>query len=258
MRLRGRLSDAGTAARGPLAGRMPAAGLAGAMQGWLAGLPMPSAPATETWTLSIGNLLLRGGGPPVAGKALVSLDRFGRVSIGPDHVGIDGEDVAWGTVTAVRTSPPVTALLSQDVVRREVERVKRLVPPMPGRSLVLARIGTVLGDLLGRALSGGALSPGTVVSAVESTGRLGRQKIVDVGLTAALVLMATPEVGYARSRPQHPGHGRAAPCAGDGRPVGHAVGRGDRSVVPAAGRGGARRAVARRRPGALTVGEGNG
>src|SRR3954447_22061930 len=53
------------------------------------------------------------GGPPLAGKALPLLDRFGRGSIGPDRVGIDGEDVAWGTVTAVRTTPVTALLLAQ-------------------------------------------------------------------------------------------------------------------------------------------------
>ena len=68
---------------------------------------------------------------------------------------------------------------------------KHLLPPVPGRAAVLGQVETVLGALLVGALG----SPGSaVVSAIESTGRLGRTRTVSVGLAAALILSAMPEV----------------------------------------------------------------
>jgi hypothetical protein len=162
-----------------------------AVTAWLAQMPMPQAPATETWTLSIGSLVGRAGNlPPGGAKALGLLDRFGRVSVGPDQVGIDSDDVRWSEVTAVRTSP-AGAMLGQNAVAHELERIKRLLPPVPGRAAVLGQVEAVLGALLAGALG----SPGSaVVSAIESTGRLGRTRTVSVGLAAALVLSAMPEV----------------------------------------------------------------
>lgn len=88
----------------------------------------------------------------------------------------------------------MTALLGQRLVLDELERIKGLVPPMPGRSIVLAQVGTVLGGLLGRALASEAMPRRDIVSAVECTGRLGRQRTMQLGLAGSLVLMALPEV----------------------------------------------------------------
>jgi hypothetical protein len=186
-----RATAAGAAAREALADRLPDAPDGTAVTAWLANVPMPQAPATETWALSIGTLVGRVGNlPPVAAKALGLLDRFGRVSVGPDKVGIDNEDVRWSEVTAVRTSP-AGAMLGQNAVAHELDRIKRLLPPVPGRAAVLGQVEAVLGVLLARALG----SPGSeVMSAIESTGRLGRTRTVSVGLAAALVLSAMPEV----------------------------------------------------------------
>jgi hypothetical protein len=186
-----RAAAAGSAAREALADRVPAAPDGNAVTAWLANVPMPQAPATQPWTLSIGTLAGRAGTlPPVADRALGLLDRFGRVSVGPDQVGIDNDDVRWSEVTAVRTTP-AGAMLGQNAVGHELERIKRLLPPVPGRAAVLAQAETVLGALLARALG----SPGAdVVAAIESTGRLGRTRTMSVGLAAALVLSAMPEV----------------------------------------------------------------
>ena len=186
-----RAAAAGVAARAALPERVPAAPDSTAVKAWLANLPMPQAPATQTWTMSIGTLVGRSGNlPPVAAKALGLLDRFGRVSVGPDQVGIDNDDVRWSEMTAIRTSP-AGSMLGQHAVGHELDRIKRLLPPVPGRAAVLGQVETVLGALLSRAME----SPGSdVVSAIESTGRLGRTRAVPVGLAAALVLSSMPAV----------------------------------------------------------------
>lgn len=201
MTLRQRLTEAGStvagagaAARGALGTRLPPVPDEATVQAWLSRLPVPTTPATATWTLSIGALLGQVGSiPPLAVKALGLLDRFGRVSVGPDKLGIDGDDVQWRSMTAIRTTP-VTAMLGRRLVLDELKRIKGLVSPMPGRSIVLAQAGTVLGGLLGRALAGEAMPCRDIVSAVECTGRLGRQRTVQLGLAGSLVLMALPEV----------------------------------------------------------------
>lgn len=197
MSLRDRLSEAGgrAAALGSTVrtSARPVA-VATSLAEQLAALPRPAAPATEPWAISVATLVGGGGSvPPLAMKALGLLDRFGRVGVGPDQVAIDGDDLPWTAVTTVRTAP-VAARLSEDVVRRELDRVKRLLPPMPGRGWVLRQVGSVLGGLIGRALPAGATAGGTVVSALETTGRLGRHRTVEVGLAGSLVLMALPEV----------------------------------------------------------------
>ena len=115
------------------------------------------------------------------------------MSVGPDSLGIDGDDIPWRSVTAVRTSA-VSGLLGRRLVADELDRVKKLVPPVPGRSIVLGQVATVLGALLERALVDGDAPRGHIVSAVESTGRLGRQRTTQLGLAGALVLMAMPDV----------------------------------------------------------------
>lgn len=161
------------------------------VQTWLAEAPMPEAPATDTWTLSVGSLLSRLGNlPTAASKALGVLDRFGRISVGPDRLGIDGDDFSWSEVTAVRTAP-VATVLSQDVVSRELERIKHLLPPFPGRTAVLAQVEAVLGVLLAKALASKSTD---VVYAVQSRGGRGRERTVTVGLAAALTLIALPRV----------------------------------------------------------------
>jgi hypothetical protein len=187
----GRATAASAVAREALADRVPGSPDAAQVQAWIATLPMPTAPATDTWSISIGTLLGRSGNlPSIAAKALGLLDRFGRVSVGPAGLGIDSDDVPWSGITAVRTAP-VSTVLGRDVVTRELDRIRGVLPPVPGRAAVLGHAESVLHALLARAL----VAPGgDVVSTLDCRGRLGRQRTITVGLAAALAIIAMPDV----------------------------------------------------------------
>lgn len=160
----------------------------------LDGIPPPSAPATEPWELSLAGIIRRRYEvPSIAGKALGLLDRFGALRVGPESVGFDNRDVEWTNLVEVRTRP-VAEVLTQTALDREIERVRKLLPPVPGRKWVLTKVGKVLGDLVLVAMTrvGREGSSRTVVSELVHRASLGRTHQITGGIVVTAILAAMP------------------------------------------------------------------
>jgi len=153
---------------------------------------MPSVPADAPWQLSLaGFLRMRTELPSLALKPLGLLDRYGEIAVGPDEVGFDGEDVRWNKVTRLVVRD-VVEVVSTAAMAREAEKIRSLLPPVPGRKWVVERATTLLGDIAGPRLM--RKRGGDVVSEIVYRGAFGREKTLQAGVFAALVMATWPEV----------------------------------------------------------------
>ena len=157
-------------------------------------IPMPDVPATTVWEISLAAYLRRRTDlPSMALKPLGLLDRYGEVAVGPDHVAFDGEDVPWGKAVRVVVRD-VVEVVSDAAMAREAEKIRHMLPPVPGRKWVVDHAMTMLGEFAGPRLT--KARGGDVVSEVVYRGALGREKTLQAGVFAALVMATWPEVRH--------------------------------------------------------------
>ena len=129
--------------------------------------------------------------PSLALKPLGLLDRYGEVAVGPDHMAFDGEDVPWDKVVRVIVRDLVE-VVSDKAMAREAEKIRHMLPPVPGRKWVVDHAMALLGEFAAPRLT--KTRGGDVVSEVVYRGALGREKTVQAGVFAALVMATWPEV----------------------------------------------------------------
>lgn len=157
-------------------------------------MAMPAAPAEEPWQLSLaGYLRQRTDLPKLALKPLGLLDRYGEIAVSPTEMAFDGEDVPWGRVVRLELRD-VVEVVSDAAMAREAEKIRSMLPPVPGRKWVVDHAMALLGDLAGPYLA--KTHGGAVVSEVVHRGRLGREKTLQAGVFAALVMAKWPEVRH--------------------------------------------------------------
>lgn len=161
----------------------------------LAGLQMPSAPPAEAWSISVADVVQRSEGVPSGvSRGLRPLNRFGSVRLSPSKVGFDDTDVAWADVTGVRTSS-ILDLMTMVALEREVERLRRLLPPLPGRKWIIGRVLRVVQTLVSRATLQAGVSGGQqVVSGIRYRGATDRETELNPGLVVASLLACLPQV----------------------------------------------------------------
>ena len=155
---------------------------------------LPSVPAVEPWSLSLAELV--GSSEVVPGpaiKVLSLLDSFGCIRVGPTGLGFDGTDVPWGDVREVRVAQ-LFELLTRTALEKEVERLRRLLPPVPGRKWVVGRALAMFQALVGRAWATSGSGSATAVCTVRYRSRFGRERELHPGIVAVLVLAALPQV----------------------------------------------------------------
>lgn len=159
-------------------------------------LPRPASPIVEPWELSIGTLICRHPKvPSVAARLLRRLDQFGRVMIGPDRIGFDDKTVRWAKVIEIRTYVAACPVPSV-VVNREIDRIRELLPPVPGRKRILTKAVDGLMILMLAAAGSperSAHSIRTLPCEIVYRNRLGRRATLPAGLFAAIILAAIPE-----------------------------------------------------------------
>jgi hypothetical protein len=157
--------------------------------GWL---DPPDGPVSRPWGISVGMLLARSHDvPAVAAKLLGQLDRFGAIRLGPVGLGLDDDDVDWKDVREIRTAP-VLAILTTAALEREVDRVRKMLPPVPGRKWIVTRLVAAFQRALAR-LTGQHLDHGPEICAVvRYRGRFGRTREMVPGFAACLLLAAIP------------------------------------------------------------------
>ncbi|MFL6112877.1 MAG: hypothetical protein ACJ786_16210 [Catenulispora sp.] len=155
-------------------------------------IPMPSVPADAPWQLSLaGYLRQRTELPSLALKPLGLLDRYGEITVGPDAMAFDGEDVAWDKVIRLVVRD-VVDVVSQAAMAHEAEKIRSMLPPVPGRKWVVDRAMALLGDIAGPRLM--RAHGGDVVSEVVYRGAFGREKTLQAGVFAALIMAKWPDV----------------------------------------------------------------
>ncbi len=160
----------------------------------------PPTPATEPWRLSIG--VLRGRHPKtpaLAHKALGLLDRFGAVQLGPTAVGFDGEEILWEKVVEIRTRNAFEVMTTQ-ALEQEVDRLRELLPPVPGRKWVVTKAAEAIATVVLAALERGSvdqrLDEFAVPVEIVHKGLLGRQRVQVGGLFAAATLAVVEQASW--------------------------------------------------------------
>ncbi|MFD8596905.1 hypothetical protein ACFV1L_18080 [Kitasatospora sp. NPDC059646] len=157
--------------------------------------PKPDDPLTAPWEISLAGLI--GRLPHVPGPAvrlLHLLDGLGQVAVGPDEVGFDGEPVAWGKVLEIRCHSTVD-LLPDVVVEREVDRIRELLPPVPGRKWLVTKAAEGLLTLALAATAAAEREDRPLPCEIVVKNLIGRPKSLAGGLFAASALTLLPEAG---------------------------------------------------------------
>lgn len=167
--------------------------------------PQPVLPLEQDWEISISALVSKAPKvPTVAVKLLRLLNRFGAVRLGAEHIGFDGEQIAWSRVTEVRTHR-LSELLTDSLVESEIKRLAALLPPVPGRKWVVKRVGELVLALatLGSSLAGrsgekdGTDDDPRIAAEIVHRGRIRQGLQHQAGLTSALLLSVMPEANRA-------------------------------------------------------------
>lgn len=197
----GAVGSAAAAGRGAV-GRAVDAGRDGISSGdWartaLGALDVPDAPATATWEYSLGVLISRHPRVPAAtAKPLRALDGLGAVRFGPEGVGFDGEDIPWEKVVGIRLHDAFAAMTT-DGLDGEVDRIREVLPPLPGRKWVVGKAVEAAATVMLASLEQAAeqrLDSVDVACEITYKGLLGRQKTLKASLFATALLAQRPEV----------------------------------------------------------------
>jgi hypothetical protein len=172
-------------------------GLTAAMDRYISDLPMPQTPVVAPWAFSIREIMLATGNVPSPLRGTLSFfDRFGSVKLSPEHVGFDGEEIAWSSVTSIRAASLFDAITAM-AVQREAERLRHLLPAIPGRKWLILGGLNVLRSLLRRVIWSESLeqSSARVVTEIVYRSHFKSNRRQNPGLAAVLILAAFPAVG---------------------------------------------------------------
>ncbi|WP_431043788.1 hypothetical protein ACQUSR_19115 [Streptomyces sp. P1-3] len=207
-RLRGlgdAVTSAATAAGKDIVGRGTRVGRTGAtasgdwVLGVLGALPAPAAPAAEEWEFSLGALVCRHPRvPAITAKALRSLDSIGALRFGPESVGFDGEDIPWSKVVRLQLHNGFAAMTT-DALDNEIDRIRELLPPIPGRKWAVTKVVEGLASVVLAALeqaSDQRLDSVNVACEIVYRGTLGREKTLRANLFSTALLAHQVDVAY--------------------------------------------------------------
>jgi hypothetical protein len=162
-----------------------------------ASVPVPSATLAEPWQVSIATLVSSHPHvPSIAGRLLRRLDKFGSVTIGPARVGFDGRTVRWNRILEIRAYPTANHVPPSVVIDRESDRVREILPPIPGRRWIVRKVADAAVTMLAAFTRPSGPSTQTVpLLPCEIVYRnvFGRRASLPAGLFAATVLTLIPE-----------------------------------------------------------------
>ncbi|MFC0600089.1 hypothetical protein [Streptomyces palmae] len=162
-------------------------------------LPAPAAPAAEEWEFSLGALVCHHERvPAVTAKALGSLDSLGAVRFGPESVGFDGEDIPWDKVVRIQLHNGFAAMTTE-ALDNEIDRIRELLPPIPGRKWAVTKIIDGLATVVLGSLEKAAeqrLDETNVACEIVYRGRLGREKTLRANLFSTALLAHQTDVAY--------------------------------------------------------------
>ena len=165
----------------------------------IAAAPAPTVPWTNPWKCTLAGILVRRPGSPLLTiHPLTLLDRFGALHLDGEQVGFDGEPHDWSKVGGVQMHPAFD-LLTTRALGQEVDRIRPLLPPVPGRKRVLLFLAQNLSTVLLAALDQGDDALGReIVGEVLYRGRVpGGRRAARPGLFAAALLSLRPDINDA-------------------------------------------------------------
>ena len=163
-----------------------------------AAVPRPSERLTGPWSVSIATLVSSHPKVPsiIARPLLRRMDKFGRVTIGPAGVGFDDKTIRWNRILEIRAYPVANRIPPSVVIDRESDRVREMLPPIPGRRWIVGKVAggamTVLTAFTHhpqRSVDPVPLLPCEIVY----RNVFGRRARLSAGLFAASVLAVIPE-----------------------------------------------------------------
>ncbi|HWG27776.1 hypothetical protein [Actinospica sp.] len=161
--------------------------------------PAPTLPWANPWQCTLAGILVhRPGSPLLAAGPLSMLDRFGALHLDGGHVGFDGDRHDWSKVTAVRMRNAFE-LLTTDALEQEVDRIRPLLPPVPGRKKVLTYLTQHLAIVLLAALDQGddAINH-EIVAEIRYRGTLpAGRRVARPSLFPAALLSLRPDINEA-------------------------------------------------------------
>ena len=158
--------------------------------------PAPSVPWAGPWKCTLAGILAhRPGSPLLAIRPLMLLDRFGALHLDTEQVGFDGEPHDWSKVSRIRLRNAFE-LLTTDALEQEVDRIRPLFPPIPGRKRALTFVAENMATVLLAAIDQGDDALGNaVVGELHYRGLLGVKHVALPGLFAAALLSLRPDFG---------------------------------------------------------------
>ncbi len=156
----------------------------------------PTIPIVEPWSISIATLI--GSAykvPSIASKALAQLDRVGALRLTSEAITFDTDDVEWNKLSTVRCRP-AGEVLADSAVRREIDSVRKVLPPIPGRKWVVNRLADGVSQVATIALErvGGLNSRRAIATELEYRGGLGRRRSTESGVVVSALLAVVPDL----------------------------------------------------------------
>jgi hypothetical protein len=169
------------------------------MRDSIAAAPTPMVPWANPWKCTLAGILLRRPGSALLTiHPLTLLDRFGALHLDAEQVGFDGEPHDWSKVAGVRLHAAFD-LLTTRALEQEVDRIRALLPPVPGRKRVLMFLAENLATVLLAALDQGDDALGReIVGELQYRGRVPVSRhTARPGLFAAALLSLRPDINEA-------------------------------------------------------------
>ncbi|MFE6775414.1 hypothetical protein [Streptomyces sp. NPDC057702] len=167
--------------------------------GVLGALPAPPAPAEREWEFSLGALICQHPRvPAVTARALGGLDGLGALRFGPESVGFDGEDIPWKKVTGLRLHNAFSSMTTEGL-DAEVDRIREVLPPLPGRRWAVTKVVEGLATVVLAALEQAAdqrLDGVDVACEVTYRGALGRERSLRANLFTTALLAHQVDVAH--------------------------------------------------------------
>ncbi|MBB5934688.1 hypothetical protein [Streptomyces zagrosensis] len=167
--------------------------------GVLGALPAPAAPASEQWEFSLGALVCKHPRvPAVTARALRAFDGIGALRFGPESVGFEGEDIPWKKVTGLRLHDAFSAMTT-DALDTEADRIREVLPPLPGRKWAVTKVVEGLATVMLAALEQASeqrLNHVNVACEVTYRGALGREKSLRANLFTTALLAHQLDVAH--------------------------------------------------------------
>ena len=163
-----------------------------------AAVPRPSEPLTGPWRVSIATLVSSHPRVPslVARRLLRRVDKFASVTIGPAGVGFDDKTIRWSRILEIRAYPVANHIPPTAVIDRESDRLREMLPPIPGRRWMVGKVAggamTVLTALAPREEPPVETMP-LLPCVIVYRNVFGRRSSLSAGLFAATVLALIPE-----------------------------------------------------------------